>query len=659
MGSSLIMLGRSMKTQHGLKWTLSVIVAVSLLSAPTVRAAGATLSLVQDGKAVYTVVVPDGKGAVAMSAATMLADTLEKASGARLAIVEETQAPAGPKVFIGKTRAAEKAGLNVTAMKGLACVLKVVDGNLFLAGNDRSGYIKGGDMYVMPASKKAAHIFLRDYAGVRWLWPNSQGLGTEIPKNATISFPSDLNRPWTPVFDWVAAFGYDEGYEFNCSYEASIPYYSYGGHSHYAAVPKEKYGKDHPEYFAVIKGVRDSSNNHLCISNPEVQELLYAEMLKHIDEGFSMVELAQTDGYHRCECEQCMAIAGGDEGGERTWIVHNKLAQRLAKDRPDAKVVIIAYWPTDVPPKTIAKFGPNVVIELCVYSYENFERWRGKADKFLVYLYNWGSYHEMAYGPKSTPGMIARQVKFFHDRKVRGMYCCGFGESWGLEGPVYYVFNKCLEDPDCDWESELNDFYRAAFGKAYDPMKQMFEALYQRLEHKASGDPFGDSRWTPVVPGYKLPTMVQCSETHYTYYYPPSLLKYMESKIARAKELEPEGAVRARINMVERNFLYCQDIANVYHLYRAYQVSPTWESFAPLAAALKQRDARVREFTAHDRSRYDGFPHMFGDLAQAMTDGRGGGSRMLSGPFKWNLDTIMEKKALPDTGRRVPPFNEN
>ena len=78
----------------------------------------------------------------------------------------------------------------------------------------------------------------------------------------------------------------------------------------------------------------------------------------------------------------------------------------------------LAYWPTDVPPKTIAKFGPNVVIELCVYSYENFERWRGKADKFLVYLYNWGSYHEMAFGPKSTPGMIARQVKFFHDRKV-------------------------------------------------------------------------------------------------------------------------------------------------------------------------------------------------------------------------------------------------
>ncbi len=42
-----------------------------------------------------------------------------------------------------------------------------------------------------------------------------------------------------------------------------------------------------------------------------------------------------------------------------------------------------------------------------------------------------------------------------------------------------------------------------------------------------------------------------------------------------------------------------------------------------------------------------------------MTDGRGGGSRMLSGPFKWDVETIMEKKVLPGAGRRVPPFNED
>jgi hypothetical protein len=126
-----------------------------------------------------------------------------------------------------------------------------------------------------------------------------------------------------------------------------------------------------------------------------------------------------------------------------------------------------------------------------------------------------------------------------------------------------------------------------------------------------------------------------------------------------SQTIASEKDVLARVNLVERNFQYCQDIANVYHLYCAYQVSPTWESFTPLAAALKQRDARVREFIAHDRSCYDGFPPMFHDLERAITDGRGGSIRMLSGPFKWDVDSIVRKKVLPDTGHRAPPFNQD
>jgi len=80
---------------------------------------------------------------------------------------------------------------------------------------------------------------------------------------------------------------------------------------------------------------------------------------------------------------------------------------------------------------------------------------------------------------------------------------------------------------------------------------------------------------------------------------------------------------------------------------------------APLAAALEKRDARVREFIAHDGSSYDGFPPMFHDASRALTDGRGGSIRMLSGPFKWDLDTIRKQKVLPDTGQRVPPFNQD
>jgi len=605
------------------------------------------ISLVRDGKATATVVVPDENNALAKSAANFLVSTLEKSTGVRLPIVEEAKAPAGTKVFIGATKAAQKIGLDVDKLSGLSCVLRVSGGDLYLAGNDQSKNIKDNPVCVTAASRKAVHIFLHDYAGARWLVPNAQELGTEIPKRSSIAAPANLNRSWTPAFDWVAAFNPSEGYEFNSIFLSSAAYKSYGGHSYYDAVPAAKYAKDHPEYFAMLGGVRNSASNHLCIGNPEVQNLIYAEMLRWLDAGFNMVQLAQTDGYRPCECDKCVAIHA--DPNERVWIVHNMLAQRLAKDRPGKKVVILAYGPTYDPPKTISHFGPNVVIELCHYDYGAFAAWQGKADQFFVYLYNWGEYHALGFAPKSTPRMIAQQTKFFRDQHVRGVYCCGLGESWGLEGPVYYVYNACLDNPDCDWQAELDNYYRAAFGKAYVPMKQFFDSLYARLELNGA-----DSSWTPVLPPYGLPTMPGSPETQYSYFFPPDLLKKMEAKLARAKELEPSGAVNARLHLVERSFLYVQDIANIFHLYHAYQIEPNWQTFEPLARAIKQRDARVKELFVKGgpRALFDGFPPMFAYGSQTSALAGGTLSAALSAPVNWDVDALREKKVLPGVGRK-------
>ncbi|MBI4027927.1 MAG: DUF4838 domain-containing protein [Verrucomicrobia bacterium] len=634
-------------TQKVLSASVTFLLTLATVSSPA-QVAENQLKLVDEGKPVFTIVVPDGKDPLAMSAANALASAVELASGAKLPIVEENQATDGPNVFIGMTRAAEKAGLRLKELSGLSCVLKVAGGNLFLAGHDQSKNIKDAPHYLTPASKKAVHIFLHDYVGARWLWPNTKGLGTHVPTAKTISFPGKLDHGWKPSFDWVYnTLRTAADYEFNSDYLSSVASHSYGGHSYYSAVPKEKYEKTHPEYFALISGVRNSSANHLCISNPDVRQLLYAEMLKRTDEGFSWVQLAQTDGYIPCECDPCKAIHA--DPGERLWIVHNKLAQRLERERPSAKAVILSYGPTAAPPKTIPRFGKNVVIELCDYSNAAFEAWRGKADAFTVYVYNWGAYSPLGFAPKTTPRMIAQQVKFFRDHGVRGIYCCGLGESWGLEGPVYYIFNQCLDNPDCDWKSELDSYYRAAFGRAYGPMKQMYDAMFERLELLGARE-----SWTPVLNGYSLPGMPGTPETQYSYFFPPDLLKKMESKLERAKELEPSSVVRTRIDFVERSFQYVQDLANIYHLYHAYQITPNWQTFDLLAAAIKQRSSRVRDFFAkgNGKAEFDGFPTMFPyqTLRGALDGGHLAG--ILGAPVNWDVDGLKEKKVLPGVGRK-------
>ena len=609
-----------------------------------------TLNLVKDGRPACTVVVPDGRPTLAMEAAQLLVRIAVQASDARLDIVEEGAAPAGPKVFVGMTEAAAGAGLALRELKGQSCVMKVVGPDLFLAGHDLVRETETPRPYwTVPASRRAVHMFLHDYLGVRWLWPNRQGLGTHVPKSRTLSFPADLDRRWDPTFAWVAnsAFRAGEGYDLNTHFKASVPFATYGGHSYYSAVPKDKYGDSNPEYFALIGGKRNSSHNHLCISNPDVQELVYAEMLRRLDTGFEAVELAQTDGYKACECTECRAIH--PDIGEQLWIVHDKLARRLARERPAAKVIIISYGPTAEPPKTIDRLGENVIVELCRYSPSEVAAWREKADTFMVYIYNWGQYHTIGFGPKTTPEMASRQVRFFRDNNIRAIYACGCGENWGLDGPVYYIWNRCLDDPDCDWEVELDGYYRSAFGEAYLPMKSFYDALHSQLRLYG-----GIGRWAALLPDAKAVGLVARPEAHYTYFFPPRLLKALAANLARAKEIEPEGVVRKRLDMVERSFQYVSDVATVFHLYRAYQVLPNWHTFDALADAIKQREARVRTLFEEGgkMAEFDGFPPMFArqGVKTALLGGRMTG--MLSSPFFWNVDLLKEKRVLPGVGRR-------
>ncbi len=61
-----------MRTRCDTAWMLVLAGAVSLSRGS--RAEAASLDLVHDGKAVYTIVVPDGGEALPMSAAAMLAE---------------------------------------------------------------------------------------------------------------------------------------------------------------------------------------------------------------------------------------------------------------------------------------------------------------------------------------------------------------------------------------------------------------------------------------------------------------------------------------------------------------------------------------------------------------------------------------------------------
>jgi len=631
---------------------LAALSLLALLARPHAAPAERVVRLVSDGRSEYVIVVPDGEDLSGRwsrlgKAARLLQSTLKEAGGVELPIFAEGNAPADiPRIFLGKTRAAAAAGLPVAGLEGWTCVKRVVGRDLFLVGVDRASRVTESPYHAVYGTLRAVASFLQDEVGVRFLLPGPNGVF--VPKLAELSVSTALDVTEAPLLDYCTSRPQEITYDAaNNYFQAADLYKTYGGHSYYDAVPSKKHSEEHPEYFGYIARVRSPGENHLCLANREVAELMLREMERELDRGHAWVQLAQTDGYKACRCRHCEAMH--PEDGERLWILHRELAREMKKRRPGKKIVILSYGPTIEPPTTFSTFPDNVIIELCRYTEEAFEQWRPFASAFVVYVYNWGTYHTLGFAPKRTPTFAGEQVRFFLDNNVRGIYKCGFGENLGLEGPVYYVYGQMLRDPAQDPIRLANDFYRAAYGKARAPMRKLFEKLYERLQL------YSDLRLLRRSGKVTRQLMPPSPEDVVSYYFPPKLLLSMESNLRRAKAVAEGPRVKARIRLVEREFLYLKNLASVFYYYHAYRLSPSWTTFDLLANEIEERRGLIDSYyDAKGRMiREDGWPRFFANCPKKdlLQGGRLTGT--LSAPFNWNAAALREKELLPGVGKKT------
>ena len=124
-----------------------------LLAASAFVLAAKPLTLVSNGKASSTIVIADNASEVARTAAELLANHIERVSGAKLPIVSESKAPAGTKIFVGATKAAAKNGLGLEKFVEEAWQIKAVNGNLYFAGGENNGKIFHQQRLDLPLKK--------------------------------------------------------------------------------------------------------------------------------------------------------------------------------------------------------------------------------------------------------------------------------------------------------------------------------------------------------------------------------------------------------------------------------------------------------------------------------------------------------------------------
>ena len=304
----------------------------------------------------------------------------------------------------------------------------------------------------------------------------------------TISVPAELNTRKTPVLRLNTAHPAGGGFYDLAHNRFPRVDEVFGGHTWERAVPPETFFESHPEYFALVNGQRlkpGDHNSQYCLSNPEVQELIYRDLASWLERGYASVDLGQPDGFRQCQCDACAKLYGtGKDWGEKIWVFNRQIAERLYQSHPSGQLTMMSYILTAAPPKTFTKFPPNTCIMLTGTNEEDIAPWRGieVPRGFTGYIYNWCPNLGSRYTPMRTPGFVESQVKRLVANHIQAIRRDGPGQLFGLEGPVYYVMGRMFDDPEHNTAKELmSEFCDAAFGRSSWYMRSFYNRLYHAI----------------------------------------------------------------------------------------------------------------------------------------------------------------------------------
>ena len=230
----------------------------------------------------------------------------------------------------------------------------------------------------------AVFTFLQDQLNIRWLWPGE--LGEDIIKTESLNIKPFYYRHHPKILDRSGIL-YRIGLYVHKHTKAEQEWgkfqriqlsSKYIKGSHAFAGRWQKYGNDHPEYFALNrKGERKplSKPEHvkICMSNPAVWDRWMKDVEEQLKENpnQTLFSAGANDGWGQghCTCDKCRAwdYKGFDpknpELADRDLRFVNTLAKMLKQKYPEKpyKVLALAYGFTRPAPKEVRP-DDNVII---------------------------------------------------------------------------------------------------------------------------------------------------------------------------------------------------------------------------------------------------------------------------------------------------------
>ncbi len=463
----------------------------------SVAAADNNLTLVDQGRSDYTIVLPEKPTPVEKTAASELQTYLEKATGARLPIASEKEAAGEKKILVGATVKGQKllGDLKLDQLDYDGIVLKRFGDRIVLAGHPQRGTLY------------AVYTFLEEQLGVRWWAPDCE----MVPNRATFSIGQldkvhapklRIREPYTRVMhDKMLAV------RNKCNGSSNRIPAEFGGHQRfcmfvhtfYPLLPPKEYFKDHPEWYSLIDGKRQHERGQLCLTNKAMRKELIKNVLKRLrkDPTAALISISQNDWYGRCQCEKCKAIeeAEGSPAGLLLDCV-NEVAREVEKEFPDVLVETLAYRYTRKPPKTVRPRG-NVVVRLCSIECsfaqplesdvnaefgDDIREWAKISPQLYIwdYVTNFSNYLL----PHPNLRVLAPNIRFFENHNVIGLFeegdcATNMGEFVRMRA---WLLAHLMWDSSQDTFALVEEFLNGYYGPAGPHLKEYLTIMNDSIE---------------------------------------------------------------------------------------------------------------------------------------------------------------------------------
>ena len=418
-------------------------------------------------------------------AAKQLSKYLKYATGVELPVVYDNNVPKADgahEIIVGATDRGCPEDVSGLGTEGF--VIAAEGGDLYIAGGEIRGALYG------------VYEFLEEYVGCRFFASDCEVIYrsqlVEIPEGLRDEQQSDMI--YRDVYSHDALKGdIASKLKINGYYQRAFRREE-GGSEMFA-------GGDNGFVHTITRMlyVGNSLDNQPCMSDPENLEKakIHVRGMLNAYPGTRIISVSQNDNNNYCKCASCASI-NREEGSNAGTLIRfvNALADDIAEDYPDVKILTLAYMYSVKAPKTPPR--DNVIIELCAYDFctahpygecqsnvgfkDELENWHSMTDNLFVwdYVVNFAKDYQDA--PFMNFDPIYENFKTYRENGVIGLFNEGYSGAYGKEfGELRtYLLAHLMWDPDItreQYDKMIREFIDAFYGSRSDAVQRYFDFL--------------------------------------------------------------------------------------------------------------------------------------------------------------------------------------